>query len=165
MVSHAVLFAREPQTITGAKTPFFDRLIDLDPTTDIDDHSVSFLNQDAVKASVMREVSYILNTRRGARQAFYDEIEDDAIYFGLPSLFGFADFQSFDALNNYDKRKIISLCEKSITLFEPRLTDVSVSISGYDSHNQVLHISVSGMIRLQHELERVQFPVSLDYQS
>ncbi len=163
MASNAVLFAKEPQNIIGAIAPFFDRLIDLDPSTDTDNTCVSFLGRDAVKESIMREVACILNTRRGARQAFYDEVEDDAIYFGLPSLFGFTDFQSFDALSNYDKRKIINLCEKSITLFEPRLSDISVTINGYDSHHQVLYISVSGIVQLQSELERLQFPVSIDY--
>jgi type VI secretion system lysozyme-like protein len=113
----------------------------------------------------MHEVYRILNTRRGARQAFYTEIEDDAVYFGLPALFGFNDFQSFDALNTSDKRKIITICEKSITMFEPRLKEVNVKIESYNSQTQSLEISISGFIKLEQRLEQIQFPMSIDRQN
>ena len=162
MSSSATLFKKEPKAKSGAATPFFDRLMDTNPESEWDDAYESFLDYDGLLASVIREVSYILNTRRGARQAFYDEVEDDAIYFGLPALFGFNDFQSFDALSTVDRRKIMLVCEKSITLFEPRLKEVSVAVGAYDAQKQSLEISVSGLLQLEHRLERVQFPICID---
>jgi len=162
MASSATLFKKEPKMTSGATTPFFDRLIDNDPENEWDQNYESFLDYTGLLASVMREVSFVLNTRRGARQAFYNEVEDDAIYFGLPALFGFNDFQTFDALNALDRRKIIVLCEKSITFFEPRLKDVSVTVGSYDAQKQSLEVSVSGLLRLEQQLERVQFPVCID---
>ena len=162
MASSATLFKKEPKMTSGAATPFFDRLTDHNPTSEWDETYESFLDYNSLIASVMREVSYILNTRRGARQAFYNEIEDDAVYFGLPALFGFSDFQSFDALSTTERRKIIGLCEKSIAMFEPRLTEVSITVGAYDVPTQSLESSVSGLLRLENRLERVQFPVSID---
>ena len=162
MTSSETLFKKEPKMTSGAATPFFDRLIDHNPASEWDEAYESFLDYDSLMASVMREVSHILNTRRGARQAFYNEVEDDAVYFGLPALFGFNDFQSFDALSTTDRRKIIGLCEKSITMFEPRLTEVSITVGAYDVPTQSLEISVSGLLRIENRLERVQFPVSID---
>lgn len=162
MASSATLFKKEPKMTSGAATPYFDRLIDHNPTSEWDESYESFLDYDGLLASIMREVSHILNTRRGARQAFYNEVEDDAVYFGLPALFGFNDFQSFDALSTTDRRKIIGLCEKSIAMFEPRLTEVSITVGAYSVQTQSLEISVSGLLRLENRLERVQFPVSID---
>ena len=162
MSSSATLFKKEPKMISGAPAPFFDRLIDNDLSNEWEDGQMSFLDYDGLLASVIREVSHILNTRRSARQAFYDEVEDDAVYFGLPALFGFNDFQSFDALSTVDRRNIIMLCEKSIARFEPRLNDVSIAVGSYDAQKQFLEISVSGTLRLENRLEHVHFPVSID---
>ncbi|MDP3372138.1 MAG: type VI secretion system baseplate subunit TssE [Candidatus Paracaedibacteraceae bacterium] len=156
------LFKTEPKTILGTAIPFFDRFADEDPHSKWDQNYQAFLGYDELLASVINEVSHILNTRRSARQAFYDDVEDDAIYFGLPALFGFNDFQSFDALNTLDRRKIINLCEKSINLFEPRLKNTKVTISDYDSQKQSLDIFVSGALQLKHGFEMINFPVRID---
>ena len=156
------LFKAEPKTILGTAVPFFDRFMDEDQLSQWDQNYQSFLSHDELLASVIKEVSHILNTRRSARQAFYDEIEDDAVYFGLPALFGFNDFQSFDALNTLDRRKIIKLCEKSISLFEPRLKNTKVTIGDYDSQKQSLEVFVSGAMQLRHGFEVINFPVRID---
>lgn len=156
------LFKAEPKMILGTAIPFFDRFMDEDPRSSWDQNYQSFLDYDQLLASVIKEVSYILNTRRSARQAFYNDIEDDAVYFGLPALFGFNDFQSFDALNTLDRRKIINLCEKSISLFEPRLKNTKVTISDYDPQKQSLDIFVSGALQLRHGFEIINFPVRID---
>lgn len=162
MTSSTALFKKEPKMTSGATTPFFDRLIDHHPESEWDDNYESFLDYKSLIASIMREVSFILNTRRGARQAFYNEVEDDSVYFGLPALFGFNDFQSFDALSTTDRRKVTTLCEKSITMFEPRLKEVTVTVGAYNVQTQSLEITVSGLLRLENRLERVQFPVNID---
>lgn len=162
MASKQKIFKVESKAETGTATPFFDRFKDDSPSSTTDQTYQAFLNYDALLASVIKEIEYILNTRRSARQAFYNEIEDDAIYFGLPALFGFNDFQSFDALNTLDKRNIIKLCEKSITLFEPRIKNVKVTIGEYNIQKQALEVFVSGELRLKQGVKVVYFPVRID---
>ena len=152
----------EPKNQVGAKPPLFDRLIDDNPEEKVDpSHKFSLTPQQLIE-SIQREISAVLNTRLTAKNADYEDLSQDPLNFGLPSLFGFQDFQSFDASNSSQWGRICQLCQQAITTFEPRVTDVQVKIDQFNKLKQALEIQITGTIRLEKFREVVHFPIILD---
>jgi type VI secretion system lysozyme-like protein len=152
----------EPKNVLGAKQLFFDLLIDDEPDTPWEDTSKSYLDPDELVESIASEISKVLNTRLTAKRADYDELAMDPLNFGLPSLFGLTDFNSFDAVNPKQWRRIANLCKNAITAFESRITKVEVSIDGFDPFKQALNISVTGNLAIDKMYGEVRFPLILD---
>ena len=152
----------EPKNQIGARPPLFDRLIDDNPEEKVDlSHKLSLTPQQLTE-SIQREISLILNTRLTAKNKDYEELIQDPLNFGLPSLFGFQDFQSFDASNRSQWGRICQLCQQAITTFEPRISDVQVKVDQFNKFKQALEIQITGTIHLEKFREVVHFPVVLD---
>ncbi len=152
---------REPKPFFGMKRPLFDLLVDEEPHEDSEDYSKNFMNSQEVVASVVNEISKILNTRRTATHKDYEDMKDNPLNFGIPSLFGLADFQSFDGTSPSQWAEIARLCEQSITTFEPRIRHVFVKVVGFNSQTQALEITVRGNVTIGKLIEQVTFPVDL----
>lgn len=152
----------EPKNQWGAKPPLFDRLIDEHPDQTSDAPHTLTLTRQQLIASIEKEVTQILNTRATAKNQDYEDLIQDPLSFGLPSLFGFQDFQSFDASNHSEWPKIAQLCQQAIINFEPRLSDVSVHVEGFKAAKQSLEIHITAYIHLEKFRELVQFPIALD---
>jgi type VI secretion system lysozyme-like protein len=152
----------EPKNQIGAKPPLFDRLIDQNLEEKIDSSYKSVLNTQELIDSIQIEVSRILNTRLTAKNKDYDELTQDPLNFGLPFLFGFPDFQSFDGTNTVQWKRIAFICQQAISKFEPRLSDVKVKVNSFNKLTQALEIYITGHIILEKLRETVHFPVILD---
>ena len=152
----------EPKSSLGAKQLFFDLLVDDEPDEPWEDTSRSYLNPDELVDSIACEISKILNTRLTAKNKDYDELTKDPLNFGLPSLFGLTDFNSFDAVNPKQWRKIANLCKNAIIAFEPRITKVEVKVEGFDPFKQALNITVRGHLTIKKIQGEVRFPLVLD---
>lgn len=152
----------EPKNALGSKQLLFNLLVDEDPEEAWEDVSKSYLTFNEVIDSIISEISKILNTRLTAKFEDYDDLKDDPLNFGIPSLFGLSDFNSFDATSPNQWVKIARLCETAISTFEPRITDVGVKIEGYDKHLQALNIIIRGKVLLHKIREEVRFPLALE---
>lgn len=152
----------EPKGSLGAKQLYFDLLINDEPDEPWEDTSKSYLSPDEMVDSIACELSKVLNTRLTAKKRDYDELIEDPLNFGLPSLFGLSDFNSFDAVNPKQWSKIANLCKHAITAFEPRITKVEVKIDGFDPMRQALNISVKGNLSINKIRAEVKFPLALD---
>ncbi|RZI45691.1 type VI secretion system baseplate subunit TssE [Candidatus Finniella inopinata] len=152
----------EPRNQVGAKPPLFDRLIDDNPVEKIDPSHKLVLTTRQLIESIQREIGAILGTRLTAKNADYDDLIQNPLNFGLPSLFGFQDFQSFDASSPSQWGRICQLCQRAINAFEPRISDVQVKVDQFNKLKQSLEIQVTGTIRLEKFREVVHFPVMLD---
>ena len=152
----------EPKNILGSKKLLFNLLVDEDPEEAWEDVSKSYLTRAEVMESIIGEISKILNTRLTAKNADYENLKDDPLNFGIPSLFGFTDFHSFDSTSPNQWWRISKLCENAITAFETRLTNVRVTIEGLDPHRQALNITIKGYIFLYKIREEVRFPLALE---
>ena len=142
----------------GALPPLFDRIV-------IDHSGVgredSLYDEREYEASIIREVSIILNTRCTVRKAIYKDHEDTIPFFGMPDFFGLDDFSYFDATNTDDWPEIINYIQTAILAAEPRLKDVTVKINSYDSLNQDLYVFVSGTLKDQQLLKEINFPLTI----
>jgi len=152
----------EPKNALGTKQLLFNLLVDDDPEEAWEDVSKSYLTFDEVIDSIISEISKILNTRLTAKANEYEDLKNDPLNFGIPSLFGLTDFNSFDATSPKQWLKIAQLCEMAITTFEPRITDVNVKVDSYNKHHQALNIIVKGTVYLHKIREEVRFPLALE---
>ena len=152
----------EPKKELGLRPPLFDRLVDENPTETTDTNYKFTLSPQDLMDSIQLEVSRILNTRLTAKNKDYEELTQDPLNFGLPSLFGLQDFQSIDGTNPGQWRRIASRCQQAISKFEPRLNDVKVKVHKFNKINQSLEIHVTGSVLLQNLREIVQFPILLE---
>lgn len=142
--------------------PLFDRMIDLEPSIPSEAKPYSGLNLEELKASIQREVSYILNTRESKIPFSFHALNEDQLidqdsYFGLP------DFSSYDVTEIEGSRKLAHHLKYIIENYEPRLMDVRVAILNYDNSTQSLFVSINGDIRGILLTERFTFPINIEH--
>jgi type VI secretion system protein ImpF len=116
----------------------------------------------ALKASLMRDIDWLLNTRRIAdtAPASLAELRQSVYHYGLP------DVTSLSADSTETKRLLMRQVEECLRQFEPRLTSVRVSEaeSGAGSARQ-LRFVVEGILQLDPVPEPVVFDTVLDSSS
>jgi type VI secretion system protein ImpF len=138
-----------------------DRLIDLEPESKSEAPLSSWEEVRRFKASLCRDLSALLNTRR-AEQDFdpaYEEASSSLLNFGI------TDFTSYNLKNGIEQDQVRRSIERSIRLFEPRLSRVSVSIDEPDPLRPVLQFHIEAMLRVGLASEPVVFGVSLHRES
>lgn len=144
----------------GTPAPLFDRIVD-------DKNGISspsnLLNADELRASIIQELSLVLNTRCTVRKVIYEDHMETIPLFGLPDFFGLADFSQFDGNNSQDWPKAARLIETAIQAAEPRLENISVHVEGYDSVNQLLSIIVYASLKDSRLLKDIHFPLLLTH--
>lgn len=152
----------EPKNTLGSKQLLFNLLVDEDPEEIFEDVSKSHFSFNEVIDSVINEISKILNTRLTAKFDDYEELKDDPLNYGIPSLFGLTDSNTFDATSPNQWMKISRLCERAIRTFESRMTEIEVTIEGFEKSRQTLNIVVKGKVFLNKIREEVRFPLALE---
>ncbi len=106
-----------------AVTPtLLDRLIDLEPKVAADPPASRSQSVRQLKASLRRDLEWLLNTRRIPDEApeTYRELHRSLYNFGLP------DVTSMSLNSPRDRQRLLRLVEQTIAIFEPRLTAVRV---------------------------------------
>jgi type VI secretion system protein ImpF len=152
----------EPKKQIGASIPLFEKLIDEDPEADTEFPPKRYYNKFELIQSIQREVERILNTRRaGKKSQAEDLLTNDDVNNSLPEMFGLPDFSQYDATNSGDWIPICRVCERTIQKFEPRLTNVQVSIVGFNSLKQSLSINIQADLSLKEFQGEVTFPAVL----
>lgn len=87
----------EPKNTLGSKQLLFNLLIDDDPDEAFEDVPKNHLSFNEVIDSIISEISKVLNTRLTAKFEDYEELKDDPLNYGIPSLYGLTDSNTFDA--------------------------------------------------------------------
>jgi len=100
-----------------------------------------------LEASVARDLEDLLNTRMEAMDDMPDELpatQASLMTYGLP------DFTTVDLTNTPDKRRVQSAIEAAIRRFEPRLTDVRVSLTedSASTYSRRLGFRIVGTLRV-----------------
>lgn len=139
-----------------------DRLIDLDPktTTEVPPSWAESVRQ--LKASLRHDLEWLLNTRRipvPAPESF-TELPRSLYHFGFP------DITSLGRDSKDVRIKLMRQVEETITVFEPRLAGVKVSLaeSGDDGKRQ-LRFLIEGLLRMEPNPEQVVFDTVLEISS
>jgi type VI secretion system protein ImpF len=149
------------QRQAGISMSLVDRLIDLEPESQSESPLSSWEEVRRLKASLCRDLSALLNTRR-AEQDFdsaYEEASNSLLSFGI------TDFTSYNLKSGVEQDQVRRSIERAIRLFEPRLSRVSVSIDEPDPLRPVLQFHIEAMLRVGSDAESVVFGVSLHRES
>jgi type VI secretion system protein ImpF len=139
-----------------------ERLIDASPGVAVD---APQRWHDAVaqkRASVQRDLEWLLNTRRIAEPAPADfpQLRSSLYHFGL------ADISSRSADSDEARRQLLQQIEETVRTFEPRLTSVRVSLrrGGEDGPHRVRFV-IEAMLRMDPDPERITFDTVLEVTS
>jgi type VI secretion system protein ImpF len=135
-----------------------DRLLDERPGITSEPVTSRAQNLGALKKSVARDLEALLNTRREAIEGVSDEYVEIArsiLTYGLP------DFTSFNLGATNDRLRIRRFLEETITIFEPRLRRVRVTIEPPREHERALRFRVDALLRTDPSPEPVIFDMLL----
>ena len=144
----------------GALPPLFERIIDPKLGMVV---PLPLLDATALRESIIRELSLILNTRCTVRNVLYEAHFETISLFGMPDFFGLGDLSEFDGSNSDTWLSIARHLEISIQAAEPRLDNIRVAVEAYDRTNQVLDIVVHASVKNSPLLQEIHFPLALSH--
>ena len=148
----------DPKPIAGARALLFDRLVDVPPEREHEQH-LRILNRDQLKASVRRELERLLNTRCSIPLHQLGEEERSVVNYGIP------DFSSLSPHNADDHALLASIVGQTIAAFEPRLRRIHVDVSRAAGAESALWLTISADLVVGVFAEPVSFPVTLNSKS
>ena len=141
-----------------------DRLTDYDPRNVTAEGRVGYLESARqFKVGLQRDLEWLLNTRRTPRPA-PDELEEltHSLYnYGLP------DITSISRDSHDARERLLRRVEETITLFEPRLTNVNIGVVEMEDeqHRRELRFHVEGTLLMDPTPEQVIFDTVLHFAS
>jgi type VI secretion system protein ImpF len=139
-----------------------DRLIDLDPRSGGDTPISLGESLKRFKDALRRDLEALLNSRRAPLDIAerYVETKTSVLMFGLP------DVSSIERSSRIARERLRKNVQEAIAAFEPRLTDVRVTIlEGADDPKQQLRFVIEGMMRVDPAPEQVVFDTLLELSS
>jgi type VI secretion system protein ImpF len=134
-----------------------DRLIDEEPEVAREAPISRLKSLRQLRASVRRDLEWLLNTRRLVDEIPEDlkEVRDSIMMFGLP------DFTSTNVSSLADQNKVRRLVESAIEKFEPLLKDVVVIVEPGREFEKSLHFRISANLQVDPAPEPVAFDTTL----
>jgi type VI secretion system protein ImpF len=112
-----------------------------------------------LKRAVLRDVEWLLNTRRIADPAGdeFPELQQSVYHYGLP------DVTSVSADSMAARRQLVRQVEQCLQQFEPRLTSIRVTEAAAKGEaTRSLRFVVEGLLRMHPEPEPIAFDTVLD---
>jgi type VI secretion system protein ImpF len=130
-------------TANGYPLPLFERLVE--------DADAWLQGEDALRQSVARELSRLLNARSDLSMDAFARSEGTVLDYGLP------DFSDLSLRSAPDRDAIVAAVRRSIAMFEPRLADVKVTFTFPAGDEQHPVLSIDGTMRVNQSVEHVFF--------
>lgn len=135
-----------------------DRLIDRNPGRG--DAPMTFnASVAALKRSLLRDIEWLLNTRRIAEPASetFPEVQRSVYHYGVP------DITSLSGDPEAVQRRLIRSIEEALQLFEPRLTGVRVqAVESEEKGTRQIRFVIEGLLRMEPNPELIVFDTVLD---
>ena len=150
------------ETDRTVRQSILDRLVDLEPRVPADPPQPFSESVRQLKAHVLRDLEWLLNTRRIAEPApdRFPEVQRSVYHFGLP------DTTSLSGDDPTVRSLLQQQIEECLRLFEPRLSNVEVSIvASTEATRRQLRFVVDGLLRMDPNPERITFDTVLDVSS
>lgn len=134
-----------------------DRLLDGSRSVD-DGPSTWSESVRRLKASLMHDLEWLLNTRRIQEPApdAYPEVQRSVYHYGIP------DISSMSLDPETVRRRLTAQIEECIELFEPRLTAVRVTPVEVEGEERTVRFTVEAMLRMEPNPERIVFDTVLE---
>lgn len=142
---------KQPKPVRGARIPLFERLTDLHPNEATETVPLRIYTLGQLGDSVRREVARLLNTRCLAKDR-----NGSVLDYGMP------DFSWMSASSGDDRRLLADTMARKIAAFEPRLTQVRVSLERDPSDPRRLTGAIDAILVTETLREPVSFPLLLD---
>lgn len=146
----------EHQQITQASV--LDRLIDEEPQNSSEPARYRLASIGEIKASVVRDLENLLNTRRHIvdLEPEYQELGRSLYVYGL------RDFTSTNPKNPATRKQLKSDIMRTIEIFEPRLHSVTVQVESDENSGGSVHFRINGLLVLESDTEPVTFDTFFD---
>lgn len=139
------------RTTFTARASLLDRLVDEAPRTQREARPLRTQSRRQLMASVMRDLSWLLNSRTSHPPEEFDRRELTVIDYGIP------DFGSYSPANPDDQRLLASRLARAIAFFEPRLKNVSVRVAPAMPNERSLQVAVDAELVVDEVREPVSF--------
>ena len=135
----------------GGALPLFDKLGE--HLTVAPNETDQALSADGLEASVARELSRLTNSRSRIPLSDFQEATLTVLDYGIP------DTLALSALSERDKALISEALERAITVFEPRLTQVEVTVLPSATGKTVARYVIAANLRIAHTVRRINFRI------
>jgi type VI secretion system protein ImpF len=138
-----------------------DRLTDREPRVRSEAPSAQTQTVRQLQDSLRRDLEWLLNTRRTPEEPAPSstELRRSVYSFGLP------DFTNYTMRTTEDRHRLGRIMEIAIANFEPRLTNVIVTVQDQSQTSRVLHFHIEALLRVDPAPERVFFDARLELSS
>lgn len=139
-----------------------DRLIDLDPRNSLENPPTRAQSVRQLKASLRRDLEWLLNTRRTPESAGseYPELERSLYNFGLP------DITSLSWASTRDRARLSRLIEQTVATYEPRISHIKVvPMEAAGGAQHVLRFQIEGLLEMDPAPEHISFDTVLQLSS
>lgn len=135
----------------------FEKLTDEKPGLTEPTPSLRSATVSELRESVVRHLEVLLNTRRSDADIdpAFEESNKSVLTYGV------ADFTSLLLANTFDREGLRRSMERSIRLFEPRLTHVELTMEEWKPAQFGLHFRISALLRVEPQNEPVLFDAVL----
>ena len=137
--------------IPGGAIPLFDKLDQR--LTAAANETDQVLSADGLEASVARELSRLTNSRSRIPLSEFQDATLTVLDYGIP------DTLARSALSERDKTVISAALERAISVFEPRLTQVEVTVLPGAPGKTVARYLIAANLRIAHTVRRINFRI------
>jgi type VI secretion system protein ImpF len=146
------------RTVQGS---VIDRLTDDEPHLSADPRTTYVESLKRFKATVQRDLVWLLNTHRIPEPApdEFPELQHSLYHYGVP------DVTSMSAESMADRERLLLQMEDALALFEPRFENVKISMVELEgeSRRRELRFIVEATLRLDPTPEQVMFDTVLHF--
>ena len=141
-----------------------DRLTDTDPRSSADPRVTFAESVRRFKASIQRDLEWLLNTRRIPQPIpadWFEHLPRSVFYYGIP------DVTSLSRDSADSRLTLLHDVERAIALFEPRLTDVHISVVEAEGEHfrRELRFHIEATLRMDPTPEQIVFDTVLNFAS
>ena len=145
-------------TRSTIRLSLLDRLLDNEPDKSVEAPLDDNQKLRIIQSSVRRDLEDLLNTRYRcvAWPPELTELDDSLINYGIP------DFTASGLNAAQDSDILIKAIRLSISLFEPRLTDVRIDRVKEEFVDRTFRFRIEAMLLVEEKKHRVQFDSSLE---
>ena len=144
---------------SAARALLFDRLTDFHPTLPEESRPFRVLSLPELKASVRRELEYVLNTRCPSPASLLEGAEPTILDYGAP------DMSALSPHNVDGRLRLTRLLARTIDIFEPRLRQVRVEVEPVEDQPYALRVRIDAYLVVERVAEPVSFPVFIQSKS
>jgi type VI secretion system protein ImpF len=136
--------------------PLFERLIDSEPAVSSEPHPFRVFERDDLEESIRRSISRILNSRSAVPGHLQEYTRGTVLDYGIP------DISTFSPASESDRVALGDIIARSIAMFEPRLTDILVTIEPHPENHRAMIGTLRAVLATDSVQKAVSFPLSIN---